>query len=88
MNPPDPVVPPPVPRPMDIAGDHPGPRCGHTLTAVYANETDPNTSKLILFGTSFRLLGGMGRRVRPGGATALEGGQKGTPDGGGGGTVM
>lgn len=37
---------------MEIKGDHPGPRCGHTLTAVYQNETDPNTAKLILFGNA------------------------------------
>jgi len=49
----------PVPRPRSfpIAGDSPGPRCGHTLTAIAGPEGDLSKARLVLFG----------------GATALEG---------------
>jgi len=49
----------PVPRPRSfpIAGVPPGPRCGHTLTAIAGPEGDLSKARLVLFG----------------GATALEG---------------
>lgn len=47
----------PKPRPFQIVGAAPGPRCGHTLTAIAGPDGDLSKSKLILFG----------------GATALEG---------------
>ncbi len=87
MNSSSAVLPPPVPRPFEIVGDNPGPRCGHTLTAVYANETDPNTAKLILFGTfaDYSTVA-IWRRdpLNAGGATALESGGKGEANTGGG----
>lgn len=53
----------PLPRRVPITGQTPGPRCGHTLTAIAGPTGDFTQAKLILFG----------------GATALEGGQKEPP---------
>lgn len=39
----------PRPRPFPIVGSSPGPRCGHTLTAINTTE-ESNNEKLILFG--------------------------------------
>lgn len=50
-------LPVPKPRTFPIVGTAPGPRCGHTLTAIAGPEGDLSKAKLILFG----------------GATALEG---------------
>lgn len=50
----------PKPRPFPVVGAAtPGPRCGHTLTAISGPEGDLSKAKLILFGTCF------GARVRP-----------------------
>jgi len=50
-------LPVPKPRSFPIAGVPPGPRCGHTLTAIAGPEGDLSKARLVLFG----------------GATALEG---------------
>mmetsp|Transcript_39602 Transcript_39602/g.112307 ORF Transcript_39602/g.112307 Transcript_39602/m.112307 type:complete len:560 (-) Transcript_39602:55-1734(-) len=50
----------PIPRPFPVTGDAPGPRCGHTLTALAGPNGDLSGAKLVLFG----------------GATALEGTQR------------
>ena len=41
----------PRPRPFPIVGSSPGPRCGHTLTAINTTE-ETNPEKLVLFGKS------------------------------------
>jgi hypothetical protein len=42
----------PVPRPrvFTVVGIAPGPRCGHTLTAISGPEGDLSKAKLVLFG--------------------------------------
>lgn len=42
----------PVPRPrvFPVVGTAPGPRCGHTLTAISGPEGDLSKAKLVLFG--------------------------------------
>ncbi|KAL6761015.1 Metallo-dependent phosphatase-like protein [Haematococcus lacustris] len=50
-------LPVPKPRPFPDSGAAPGPRCGHTLTAIAGPEGDLSKARLVLFG----------------GATALEG---------------
>ncbi len=42
----------PVPRPrvFNVVGVAPGPRCGHTLTAISGPEGDLSKAKLVLFG--------------------------------------
>lgn len=47
------VYPCPLPRRMPISGTSPGPRCGHTLTAIAGPTGDFTQAKLILFGTFF-----------------------------------
>ncbi|DBB07366.1 hypothetical protein WJX82_002389 [Trebouxia sp. C0006] len=51
----------PRPKPFPLAGTPPGPRCGHTLTTVAGPDGELAGAKLVLFG----------------GATALEGSQRG-----------
>lgn len=40
----------PRPRPYPVVGTAPGPRCGHTLTAISGPEGDLSKAKLVLFG--------------------------------------
>jgi hypothetical protein len=47
-------LPVPKPRPFPITGTAPGPRCGHTLTAIAGPEGDLSKAKLVLFGRSAR----------------------------------
>lgn len=74
----------PVPRPrvFPVVGTAPGPRCGHTLTAISGPEGDLSKAKLVLFGKNvFGLQSINGSHCfgenwtlpPPGGATALEG---------------
>eukprot|EP00873_Tetraselmis_striata_P045630 jgi/Tetstr1/465894/TSEL_010511.t1 len=51
----------PVPRPFPVTGEAPGPRCGHTLTALAVTPGDVSGAKLVMFG----------------GATSLEGSARG-----------
>lgn len=46
------IEPPPAPRPRPFpcAGAAPGPRCGHTLTAINTSDTDYGSAKLVMFG--------------------------------------
>eukprot|EP00955_Chlamydomonas_euryale_P097238 365062-Chlamydomonas_euryale.AAC.7 len=46
----------PVPRPraFPVLGDAPGPRCGHTLTAIAGPDGDLSKARLILFGATQR----------------------------------
>ncbi|CAL5230077.1 g13534 [Coccomyxa viridis] len=53
-------LPAPRPRPFPCLGNPPGPRCGHTLTAISGPEGDFSSAKVVLCG----------------GATALEGSQR------------
>ncbi|KAK9908007.1 hypothetical protein WJX75_001420 [Coccomyxa subellipsoidea] len=55
-----PPAPAPRPRPFPCVGNPPGPRCGHTLTAISGPEGEFSAAKLVMFG----------------GATALEGSQR------------
>jgi len=43
----------PVPRPrrFPCLGDAPGPRCGHTLTAITGPDGNLASARLVLFGT-------------------------------------
>lgn len=41
----------PVPRPFPVTGEAPGPRCGHTLTALAVTPGDVSGAKLVMFGT-------------------------------------
>lgn len=51
------TLPAPRPRPFPCMGSPPGPRCGHTLTAINTTETDLGSAKLVLFGKpSIRIL--------------------------------
>ena len=43
-------LPAPRPRPFPCMGSPPGPRCGHTLTAINTSESDLGSAKLVLFG--------------------------------------
>jgi hypothetical protein len=49
---PDPVQPAPAPRPRPFptSGKPPGPRCGHTLTAISGPEGEFSSAKLVMFG--------------------------------------
>lgn len=58
-------APAPRPRPFPITGVPPGPRCGHTLTAITGPDANLSRAKLVMFG----------------GATALEGSSPKNPDG-------
>lgn len=84
----------PVPRPrvFNVVGVAPGPRCGHTLTAISGPEGDLSKAKLVLFGKCSvycLFVNAVDCRwwlslssvlfARSGGATALEGSSK--PDG-------
>ena len=40
----------PRPRTFPCEGHPPGPRCGHTLTAINTNEPDFQAAKLVMFG--------------------------------------
>lgn len=44
-------LPVPNPRQFPISGALPGPRCGHTLTAIAGPDGDLSKARLILFGT-------------------------------------
>lgn len=46
----------PVPRPrtFPVLGDTPGPRCGHTLTAIAGPDGDLSKARLVLFGKRIR----------------------------------
>ena len=50
-------APAPRPRPFPCVGDVPGPRCGHTLTAIAGPDGDHSSAKLILFGEHACVLG-------------------------------
>lgn len=43
-------LPAPRPRPFPCLGNPPGPRCGHTLTAISGPEGDFSSAKLVLCG--------------------------------------
>ena len=45
-----PPAPAPRPRPFPCLGNPPGPRCGHTLTAISGPEGEFSAAKLVLFG--------------------------------------
>jgi hypothetical protein len=47
-------LPVPKPRPFPITGTAPGPRCGHTLTAIAGPEGDLSKARLVLFGEGLR----------------------------------
>ncbi|GLC64614.1 hypothetical protein PLESTF_000184600 [Pleodorina starrii] len=53
----------PVPRPrvFPVVGTAPGPRCGHTLTAISGPEGDLSKAKLVLFGGATALEGSSGK---------------------------
>eukprot|EP00798_Chlamydomonas_sp_ICE-L_P004852 gene4852-34611_t len=54
-------LPVPKPRTFPILGTAPGPRCGHTLTAVSGPDNDASKARLILFGGATALEGSAGK---------------------------
>lgn len=51
-GPQQPVARAPIPRPFPVNGEAPGPRCGHTLTALAGPNGDLSGAKLVLFGAT------------------------------------
>jgi protein phosphatase len=44
------VPPAPRPRPFPAGGTSPGPRCGHTLTAIASSSDGLASARLVMFG--------------------------------------
>ena len=67
-----PPAPAPRPRPFPCVGNPPGPRCGHTLTAISGPEGEFSAAKLVMFGEQALLPPKISRFVKCDNSTTIK----------------